>query len=246
MVLAVNMMDAARQRGIEVDLGVLERELGVPVVPTIAVRRHGARELVAMLDRMAGAERPPVPVKETLADAEALHGETRRLLSLAVTMPRTHRGDRRRTRSLAAASGVRTARARRRDVPDLPGGVRLGHAGDGPDRRRDRIARRMDPHDPAGRAAQQPARRRHHFGVGGVIVFLPQILVLFAFILALEESGYLPRAAFLLDRMMASAGCRDVRSFRCSRASRARSPASWRRARSRIRAIASPRSSWRR
>jgi ferrous iron transport protein B len=49
-------------------------------------------------------------------------------------------------------------------------------------------------------------------GVGGVIVFLPQILVLFAFILALEESGYLPRAAFLLDRMMAAAGL-SGRSF---------------------------------
>jgi len=49
-------------------------------------------------------------------------------------------------------------------------------------------------------------------GLGGVVVFLPQILVLFAFILALEESGYLPRAAFLLDRMMASAGL-SGRSF---------------------------------
>jgi ferrous iron transport protein B len=33
-------------------------------------------------------------------------------------------------------------------------------------------------------------------GLGGVVIFLPQILILFAFILALEESGYLPRAAF--------------------------------------------------
>ena len=49
-------------------------------------------------------------------------------------------------------------------------------------------------------------------GLGGVVVFLPQILVLFAFILALEESGYLPRAAFLLDRMMAAAGL-SGRSF---------------------------------
>src|SRR4029078_9251683 len=49
-------------------------------------------------------------------------------------------------------------------------------------------------------------------GVGGVIVFLPQILVLFFSILALEESGSLPRAAFLLDRMMASAGL-SGRSF---------------------------------
>jgi ferrous iron transport protein B len=43
-------------------------------------------------------------------------------------------------------------------------------------------------------------------GLGGVIVFLPQILLLFLFILALEESGYLPRAAFLLDRAMVGAG----------------------------------------
>jgi ferrous iron transport protein B len=43
-------------------------------------------------------------------------------------------------------------------------------------------------------------------GVGGVVVFLPQILILFFFILLLEEVGYLPRAAFLLDRMMAGVG----------------------------------------
>ena len=43
-------------------------------------------------------------------------------------------------------------------------------------------------------------------GLGGVVVFLPQILILFLFILILEESGYLPRAAFLLDRIMFSAG----------------------------------------
>jgi ferrous iron transport protein B len=49
-------------------------------------------------------------------------------------------------------------------------------------------------------------------GVGGVLVFLPQILILFFFILVLEESGYLPRAAFLLDRMMGGVGL-SGRSF---------------------------------
>ena len=49
-------------------------------------------------------------------------------------------------------------------------------------------------------------------GAGGVIVFLPQILILFFFILILEESGYLPRAAFLLDRLMGSVGL-SGRSF---------------------------------
>jgi len=49
-------------------------------------------------------------------------------------------------------------------------------------------------------------------GIGSVLVFLPQILILFLFILALEESGYLPRAAFLLDRLMFKAGL-SGRSF---------------------------------
>ena len=49
-------------------------------------------------------------------------------------------------------------------------------------------------------------------GVGGVIVFLPQIIILFFFILVLEESGYLPRAAFLLDRIMGGIGL-SGRSF---------------------------------
>ena len=49
-------------------------------------------------------------------------------------------------------------------------------------------------------------------GAGGVVVFLPQIIILFFFILVLEESGYLPRAAFLLDRVMGSVGL-SGRSF---------------------------------
>ena len=49
-------------------------------------------------------------------------------------------------------------------------------------------------------------------GVGGVLVFLPQILVLFLFILVLEESGYLPRAALMLDRLMGQVGL-SGRSF---------------------------------
>ncbi len=43
-------------------------------------------------------------------------------------------------------------------------------------------------------------------GVGSVLVFLPQIIILFFFILALGDSGYLPRAAFLLDRLMGNVG----------------------------------------
>ena len=49
-------------------------------------------------------------------------------------------------------------------------------------------------------------------GLGAVVIFLPQILILFFFILVLEESGYLPRAALLLDRLMGSIGL-SGRSF---------------------------------
>ena len=49
-------------------------------------------------------------------------------------------------------------------------------------------------------------------GVGSVVVFLPQIVILFAFILAMEASGYMARAAFLMDRMMAGVGL-SGRSF---------------------------------
>ena len=43
-------------------------------------------------------------------------------------------------------------------------------------------------------------------GVGGVLVFLPQILLLFFFIALLEDSGYMSRAAFLMDRLMRGVG----------------------------------------
>jgi len=73
-------------------------------------------------------------------------------------------------------------------------------------------------------------------GVGSVLVFLPQIIILFFFILILEDSGYLPRAAFLLDRVMAALGSRAGPSSPCCRALHVRSPESWRRAPYKIRA----------
>jgi ferrous iron transport protein B len=210
MVLAINMMDAARRRGIDVDLAALERELGVPVVPTIAVRRDGARELVAMLDRMSPATSAPHPFDAT--DPAALHAETRRLLALAVTMPRrTAEIDDALDRwllhplfGLLALGAVmflifQAVYAWATPVMDvIDGGTAW-------------LAEWTRSTLPAGPLTSLLADGIIS-GVGGVIVFLPQILVLFAFILALEESGYLPRAAFLLDRMMASAGL-SGRSF---------------------------------
>ena len=218
MVLAVNMMDAARRRGIDVDLDVLQRELGVPVVPTVAVQRSGATKLVAMLDDMAETPREPAvrlpgnAQHEGTLDADVLHAETRRLLSLAVTMPRrTAEIDDALDRwllhpvfGLVALAAVmflifQAVYAWATPLMDL---IELGTAALG-----SAVGSAL-PEGPLNSLLVDGIIA----GVGGVIVFLPQILILFAFILALEESGYLPRAAFLLDRMMSKAGL-SGRSF---------------------------------
>jgi len=201
MVLALNMMDAARKRGIAIDIEQLSRRLGIPVVETIAVQRGGAEALVHQLD---GAI-PHVAAVEADPDAD-LHAQVRQLLADTVVMPeRTAAIDEAIDRwalhpvwGLAMLAVVmflifQAVFSWAAPVQDgitwlfellgqslgavMPDGLLKGLLVDGI------IA-----------------------GLGGVIVFLPQILILFLFILVLEESGYLPRAAFLLDRTMFSVG----------------------------------------
>lgn len=200
MVLALNMMDAARARGIKVDRDRLEAELGVPIIETVAVKTGGAAALVQHLDRNIA---PHVPSVDAHLDP---HVEVRRLLDAAVVMPtRTSKIDDSLDRILlhpvfglailafimfvvfqavfsgatpimdAITAGFDWAAAFVRD--HLPDGLLKGFLADAV----------------IG-------------GLGSVIVFLPQILILFFFILVLEESGYLPRAAFLLDHLMSKAG----------------------------------------
>jgi len=217
MIVAVNMIDAARRRNIDIDLAVLERELGVPVVATVAVRNDGALALVDSLDALAQAPHAP---RVRLADAsnprpspgQALHAETQRLLSLAVTMPRrTAEIDDLLDRwllhpvlGLVALALVMFLifQAVFSWAAPLQDGMAAGVAWLG-----------------QALGAALPDGPLHSLmvdgvfaGVGTVVEFLPQILILFAFILALEESGYLPRAAFLLDGMMFKAGL-SGRSF---------------------------------
>lgn len=65
-------------------------------------------------------------------------------------------------------------------------------------------------------------------GVGSVIVFLPQIIIIFLFILLLEDFGYMARAAFLMDRIMGAPGFMAARLYHCCRASLVPSLALWR------------------
>ena len=205
-IVAVNLMDVARRRGIEIDLPRLQQELGVPVVDTVAVKHGGAQALIDLLDRQELPRLPPISVSVDL------HQRVRTLLAAAVRMPtQTARIDDALDRWLLhPVAGLLTLAvimflifqavyAWATPLMDLidAGTVVIGEW----------VAARLPEGPLAGLLVDGIIA-----GTGGVIVFLPQILILFAFILALEESGYLPRAAFLLDRMMSSAGL-SGRSF---------------------------------
>jgi ferrous iron transport protein B len=206
VVLALNMMDAAARRGIRIDIAALERELGIPVIETVAVRRAGARALVERID----GPLPPLPPTGN-SDLD-LHAEVRRLLAATVSMP---------TRTAATDDAIdRVA------LHPVWGLVLLGvlmflifqsvfswaePLMDGIENGIKALGAWSVATLPEGPLRSLLADGVFA-GIGSVLVFLPQILILFLFILALEESGYLPRAAFLLDRLMFKAGL-SGRSF---------------------------------
>jgi ferrous iron transport protein B len=210
MLVAVNMMDAAQRRGIRVDLPALERELGVPVVASVAVRSGGADALLSRIDQSAGRLHP-AQTTEAYAEAES-HTEVRRLLALAVQMPDTvNRFDEALDRwalhpvagfALLAAVMFLMFQAVYAWATPLMDGI------DGTTAWLSAAASSVLPAGPLSSLLVDGVIA----GLGGVLVFLPQILILFLFILALEESGYLPRAAFLLDRVMSGVGL-SGRSF---------------------------------
>ena len=214
MIAALNMSDLAHKRGYRLDRERLAAELGVPVVETIAVRSGGETQLMSAL--LAAAERPHAAtasiVATTPAEIEATQVEVRRILEVA-----GHR-EPLRSRALARLDAV--------VMHPVAGPVLLaallfcvfqavfswaeapmdwidagvGWLGD--------TVRTLLPVGPL----QSLLVDGLIAGVGSVLVFLPQILILFFFILLLEDSGYLPRAAFLLDRLMGGIGL-SGRSF---------------------------------
>jgi ferrous iron transport protein B len=209
MVVALNMTDVARRKGIVIDADRLAQELGVPVVETVGVKTAGVRSLIKMLDSTAIAERASqLPPWQPLSRADIEHdqAEVRRILGLVggdrldgVTM-----SDRVDALVLHPLLGplilavilflVFQAVFAWAQVPMDE--IKLGVAAFG-----------------NWLAAVLPSSLIKDLlingvlaGVGSVLVFLPQIIILFFFILVLEDSGYLPRAAFLLDRVMGSVG----------------------------------------
>lgn len=225
MVLVLNMMDVAQRQGIEIDRRLLARELGIPVLATVGVRGDGANELLHWLDGLSpqaleppaqasGAAAAQLDVDELQAQAEVVrtHQQVRRIMELAVRTPQNslRSDDRIDALVLHPVWGLLILAATLFLMfqavfswSELPKswieaaiawltGLVNAHLADGP--LRSLITDGM------------------LAGAGAVLVFLPQILFLFLFILALEDSGYLPRAAFLLDRVMGMVGL-SGRSF---------------------------------
>jgi ferrous iron transport protein B len=204
-VMALNRMDMATRDGLVLDSAELARQLGIPVVETVAVRRRGLPELLACVE----AELPKRPASLpdfTPAEPRQLGREARRITGAVTRLE----GERRRTTRafdrvlLHPVAGPIILAALLffmfqavfswAEAPmgwiEAAIGWAQGHV-----------------------ATMLPEGFFRSFlndgilaGVGAVIVFLPQILILFTFILVLEGSGYMVRAAFLMDRMMASVG----------------------------------------
>jgi ferrous iron transport protein B len=214
MVLALNMTDLATKRGIEIDVPVLQRELGMPVVRTVAVQRGGASELIAQLEAALpdALPHPPAWLPPDVADVTATQREVRRILAATVRQPALDtRLDEKIDRivlhpiwgMLILAATLFLMFQAVFSWASLPMElIKNGVEAFG-----------------EFLTAQMPETLLRSLlvdgivaGVGSVLVFLPQILILFLFILALEDSGYLPRAAFLLDRLMGTVGL-SGRSF---------------------------------
>jgi len=202
MLLALNMMDAAKRRSIRIDTAALAQKLGMPVIETVAVKHGGANALIAQID---GA--PPVhPYPQPAAPAVDLHAEVRAILAATVSVPRrTAAIDDAIDRvvlhpvlglAILAAVMFLIFQAVFSWATPLHDGIADGIQAAG-----NWIGNTL----PDG-ALRSLLTDGVFAGLGTVLAFLPQILILFLFILCLEESGYLPRAAFLLDRMMLSAG----------------------------------------
>ncbi|NBW89981.1 MAG: ferrous iron transporter B [Gammaproteobacteria bacterium] len=207
MIVALNMSDVAQRRGFAIDRARFAAQLDIPVVATVAVRRGGVDALLEEIGRVRKNDAPtPAWTEPSADDVQATHDAAARILDEV--------GYREPARSDLVAridrvllhpvwgmlllgvllffvfQAVFSWAATPMDLIDQ-GIAALGDA------------LRMTL--PAG-PLQSLLVDGVIAGVGAVLVFLPQILILFAFILALEDSGYLPRAAYLLDRVMGSVG----------------------------------------
>ena len=208
IVLVLNMMDMAARDGLDINVSALEEALGIPVVTCVAVRSAGRSLLMDHLDGwlkalQKGEGVSPVaadlPLKDLQAQARAITRETVTQSFTVQTM--TDKID---NIVLHPILGVIILTA------ILFTMFQAVFAWAGPPQ--DMILAGVEGMKAAVEGALPDTWFRSLIadgiieGVGAVIVFLPQIIILFAFILALEASGYMARAAFLIDTLMAKVG----------------------------------------
>lgn len=205
VVVALNMIDLAKRDGLELDAKRLSAELGVPVVETVAVRKRGLDEVTAEVEKLVSGGAPAMPAA-VVTDAKEIRVEAQRIARDVVIRETASRQWTRKLDSVLlhpfagplvlfallfimfqgvfawSEAPIGWIEAGIAMVSDFVGSV-------------------------------IPDGFIHSLivdgiiaGVGAVIVFLPQILILFLFILLLESTGYMTRAAFVMDRLMASVG----------------------------------------
>ncbi len=204
-VVALNMVDLATRDGLELDAAILSRELGVPVIPTVAVRKRGLDHLRGELETLlngAMVVRPSVGEQ----DFDAVRAQARRIARGAIVRETP-------SRRLTAAVD-RVALHPFFGLLLLLGLLFVMFQGvyawsEAPIAMIEGLAEALSN---AVSATLPPGIVRSFLvdgvinGVGSVVVFLPQILILFFFILMLEATGYMVRAAFLMDGLMAKVG----------------------------------------
>ncbi|MEH2562510.1 ferrous iron transporter B [Bradyrhizobium sp. AZCC 2289] len=210
LALVLNMFDIATRRGVTVDVAQLSQTLGVPVVTSIAVRKGGTADLLRLTDDISAEG--PLPASEnlweplTVAQLRATQREADRIIAATVSLPTrpdtwTSRID---AVALHPVAGLAILalilfvmfQAVFAWAQPLMEALSSAFAALG-----------QLVHDtlPAG-LLQSFLQNGVISGVGSVIVFLPQIIIIFLFILLLEDFGYMARAAFLMDRIMGGAG----------------------------------------
>jgi ferrous iron transport protein B len=209
MLVALNMSDVAKQRGYRIDRAALERELGLPVIETVAIRPGGERGLLDAIERHGfGGYLEPIsaPPPATSAEIEATQLQVRRILeAVGYRVPAR----------LALLSRLDSVVLNPVSGPLLLAlvlflmfqavfswaQVPMGLIQSGVASLSEWLNHTLHEGPLRGLLVNGIIA-----GTGSVLVYLPQILILFLFILALEDSGYLPRAAFMLDRLMGKVG----------------------------------------
>ncbi|MDO9561619.1 MAG: ferrous iron transporter B, partial [Bradyrhizobium sp.] len=211
LMLVLNMFDIATRRGVTVDVPLLSETLGIPVVTSIAVRKGGTAELLRRTDEILAAKasqpvQPNLWQPLTVAQLRATQREADRIIAASISLPTrpdtwTARIDAVVLHPVAGLAILalilfvmfQAVFAWATPLMELLA-TTFGALGE-----------LVQDTMPAG-LVQSFLQNGVISGVGSVLVFLPQIVIIFLFILLLEDFGYMARAAFLMDRIMGGAG----------------------------------------